>query len=127
MKLKINIDGKQYEADIEVLEDERIEPGGGAPRPARPRLGATPPLPATEATVSPTAADDKFCKSSIVGIVVKVLVSAGQSVQQGELLLVLEAMKMESNVASPVTGIVKSVLVDVGASAKKGQPLVEFE
>lgn len=129
MKLKITIDDKQYEADIEVLDDERVEAGGaGSPRPVRQRAVASTPLAAADAApASPAVGDEKFCKSSIVGIVVKVLVSAGQSVKQGELLLVLEAMKMESNVASPVSGVVKSVQVEVGSSVKKGQVLVEFE
>jgi biotin carboxyl carrier protein len=128
MKLKINIDGKQYEADIEVMEDERIESAGaGSPRPARQRSGAKSQVPAPEEPVGSVAVDEKLCKSSIVGIVVKILVSIGQSVKQGELLLVLEAMKMESNVASPISGVVKSVHVNAGDSVKKGQALVEFE
>ena len=128
MKLKIDIDGKKYEADIEVIEDERNAPAaGGTPRPARPRTGAKSPPPSAETDTGPTAGDDKVCRSSIVGIVVKALVAAGQSVKQGETLLVLEAMKMESNVVSPVSGIVKSVKVAAGDSVKKGQVLVEFE
>lgn len=128
MKLKINIDGKQYEADIEVLEDERIEPAGtGSPRPARQRSGAKAPPAAPEQPVGSVTSDDKLCKSSIVGIVVKILVSTGQSVKRGELLLVLEAMKMESNVASPVSSVVKFIHVAAGDSIKKGQTLVEFE
>lgn len=128
MKLKIDIDGKKYEADIEVIEDERNEPAaGGTPRPARPRTGAKVPPPAAEADMGTTAGDNKVCKSSIVGIVVKALVAAGQNVKQGETLLVLEAMKMESNLVSPISGVVKSVNVAAGDSVKKGQVLVEFE
>ncbi len=128
MKLKIDIDGKKYEADIEVIEDERNDPAnGGSSRPARPRANAKVALPTAEANTGSTASDDKVCKSSIVGIVVKALVSAGQSVKQGETLLVLEAMKMESNVVSPMSGVVKAVNVVAGDSVKKGQVLVEFE
>jgi biotin carboxyl carrier protein len=128
MKLKIDIDGKKYEADIEVIEDERNEPAaGGTPRPARTKTGAKVLSPAAEAESSSRAGDDKVCKSSIVGIVVKVLVVPGQSVKQGETLLVLEAMKMESNVVSPMSGVVKMAKVAVGDSVKKGQVLVEFD
>lgn len=131
MKLQINIDGKQYEAEIEVLEEERRDAlDYGANRPASNRrgggAGAAPPS-QPEAASAPTASDDKVCKSSIVGIVVKVLASVGQSVNAGEPLLVLEAMKMESNVVSPLTGKIKAIPVAVGESVKKGQVLVEFE
>ena len=131
MKLQINIDGKQYEAEIEVLEEERRDAlDYGANRSASNRrgggAGAAPPS-QPEAASAPTASDDKVCKSSIVGIVVKVLASVGQSVNAGEPLLVLEAMKMESNVVSPQTGKIKAIPVAVGESVKKGQVLVEFE
>jgi methylmalonyl-CoA carboxyltransferase small subunit len=128
MKLKINIDGKQYEAEIEVLEEERAESVGGAtPRPAPKRSPAasSPQLPDNLSGTS--GADGNVCKSSIVGIVVKLVASAGQTVALGETLLVLEAMKMESNVVSPASGVVKSIVVAVGDSVKKGQVLVEFE
>jgi len=133
MKLQITIDGKQYEADIEVLEEERSELAGGrAPSRPPPARASAPPPPLVQAapkaaTATPTASGDKVCKSSIVGIVFKVLATPGKLVEVGETLLVLEAMKMESNVASPVAGKVKAILVAPGDSVKKGQVLVEFE
>jgi methylmalonyl-CoA carboxyltransferase small subunit len=133
MKLQINIDGKQYEADIEVLEEERSESAGASAKPATTRAvsnSAPPPAAATPkaaAAPSPTASGDKVCKSSIVGIVVKVIATIGQTVKVGETLVVLEAMKMESNVVSPVAGTVKAIFVAPGESVKKGQVLVEFE
>lgn len=128
MKLQINIDGKQYEAEIEVLEEERREPADyAAARTASRKAGGAAPAPVADAPVGSTASDDKVCKSSIVGIVVKVLVSVGQSVNVGDPLLVLEAMKMESNVISPLSGRIKAIPASTGESVKKGQVLVEFE
>lgn len=129
MKLQINIDGKQYEADIEVLEEERREPVdyAAARAPGGKRAGGAAAPSAAEAPAASTVSDEKACKSSIVGIVVKVLVSVGQTVKVGEPLLVLEAMKMESNVVSPISGQIKAILVAVGESVKKGQVLVAFE
>jgi methylmalonyl-CoA carboxyltransferase small subunit len=131
MKLQINIDGKQYEAEIEVLEEERSEPGGGSNRPA-PRVESQRSVAAPTKAHAPkahhsTASSDKVCKSSIAGIVFKILVTVGQKVEVSEKLLVLEAMKMESNVNSPVAGTIKAILVAPGESVKKGQVLVEFE
>jgi methylmalonyl-CoA carboxyltransferase small subunit len=132
MKLQINIDGRQYEAEIDVLEDERQDSSGQpVARAAAKRSTSTgasvPPPAAAPASPGSGLSDDKVCKSSIVGIVVSVLVSAGQEVKAGDALLVLEAMKMESNVVSPVSGKVKAVHVAQGESVKKDQVLVEFE
>ncbi len=128
MKLKINIDGKQYEADIEVLEDEHVEGGGpSAQRAAPKRTAPAVPTAQLDASAANTASSDKACRSSIVGIVVNVIVVPGQQVALGDKLLILEAMKMESNVVSNVAGVVKAVLVARGDSVKKGQVLVEFE
>jgi methylmalonyl-CoA carboxyltransferase small subunit len=133
MKLQITIDGKKYEADIEVLEEERTEALGTSMRPP-PRVeghrsahaAAVPPAHKAKVHTS-TASDDKVCKSSIAGIVFKVLVAVGQTVSAGETVIVLEAMKMESNVNSPVAGVIKTILVAPGDSVKKGQVLLEFE
>jgi methylmalonyl-CoA carboxyltransferase small subunit len=130
MKLQINIDGKQYEADIEVLEEERGERAGASvrqpPRVESNRTSAAQPR-AEAAAPRSTASSDKVCKSSIAGIVFKVLVTVGQTVNVSDKLLILEAMKMESNVNSPIAGKVKAILVAPGDSVKKGQVLVEFE
>ncbi|MGC4067744.1 MAG: biotin/lipoyl-binding protein [Polyangiaceae bacterium] len=134
MKLQINIDGKQYEADIEVLEDERPESGASTGRPmprpignSAPPPAAAAPKPAAPPAPASSASGNKVCKSTIVGIVVKVLVQPGQAVNSGDTLVVLEAMKMESNVSSPVSGKVKAIFVNAGDSVKKGQVMVEFE
>ncbi len=127
MKLRINIDGKQYEADIEVLEDERAATKRAGPtRSTRQRASIKGPRSLPEMAANAQQGDEKLCTSPILGIVVKILVSAGQSVTKGDPLLVLEAMKMESNVKAPSSGVVKSILVAAGDNVKKGQALVEF-
>lgn len=126
MKLRINIDGKQYEADIEVIEEERIDSGATARSP-RAKAGPKSPAAAPQETESETLeTSGNVCKSSIVGIVVKVLVSEGQKVKKGEPVLVLEAMKMESNVVAPLDATVTKIHVAQGDSVKKGQVLLEF-
>ncbi len=127
MKLRINIDGKQYEADIEVIEEERVEPVAAARAPRPKTAGGTGPSAALATPEVPSGdSGANACKSSIVGIVVKVLVKEGQSVKKGEAVLVLEAMKMESNVVAPCDGTVGKIHVAPGDSVKKGQVLVEF-
>jgi methylmalonyl-CoA carboxyltransferase small subunit len=71
--------------------------------------------------------EDKVCRSPVSGIVVRVAAQAGQSLQVGDILLVLEAMKMETNITAPVAGKVKAVKVAPGESVQSGQIVVEFE
>ncbi|MFZ1132712.1 MAG: biotin/lipoyl-containing protein [Terriglobales bacterium] len=129
MKLQIGIDGKTYEVEIEVLEDD------AAPR--MPNYGPYPVVPATlqsaptaapqPETVAETAADDKLCRSPVAGVVIKVNVEPGQTMRADELMIVLEAMKMETNVTASRPGKVKSVRVAQGDSVKANQVVVEFE
>jgi methylmalonyl-CoA carboxyltransferase small subunit len=73
------------------------------------------------------AADENVCRSPIAGVVMKVNVQPGQQLQADDLLLVLEAMKMETNVTAPFAGKVKSVKVEPGDAVQVNQVLVEFE
>jgi methylmalonyl-CoA carboxyltransferase 1.3S subunit len=121
LKLQITIDGKAYAVDVEVLEDdENFEPASNATRPASP---------AAHPQIHGGAwdAEAKVCRSPLMGLVIKINVKPGQTVLAGELLIVLEAMKMETNVTAPRAGTVKSVHVAPGDSAKVNQILVELE
>lgn len=62
--------------------------------------------------------------SPMPGLVVNVLVEAGQAVQEGQTVVVLEAMKMENDLPSPITGTIKEVLVSKGQTVDQGQRLI---
>jgi methylmalonyl-CoA carboxyltransferase small subunit len=66
------------------------------------------------------------CRSPIGGTVVRVLAQAGQAIQPGDVLLVLEAMKMETNITAPVAAQVARVNAKVGDPVQSGQVVVEF-
>ncbi len=127
MKLKITIENKVYEVDVEASEPEPapLPPVGYMMQPAAVRVPAAPAAKpsADEGPVN----EDKVCRSPINGIVVKVVAQAGQAIQPGDTLLVLEAMKMETNITSPVSGKVAKLRVEQGASVNAGQILVDFE
>jgi acetyl/propionyl-CoA carboxylase alpha subunit len=72
-----------------------------------------------------TAAND--LKAPMPGLVLKVEVEAGQSIQKGDPLIVLEAMKMENVLKSPADATIKSVEVEVGQAVEKNQVLIAFE
>ena len=69
----------------------------------------------------------KVCRSPVAGVVIKVNSQAGQDLKPNDLMMVLEAMKMETNVTAPVAGKVKSIKVSAGDAVKMNQVLVEFE
>lgn len=130
MKLQIGIDGKQYEVEVEVLEDDSV--AGGYLPPHGPATTvqpvSLPPPPATPVPIADANVDEtKVCRSPVAGLVVKLNVKAGQELQVNDLLIVLEAMKMETNITAPVAGKVKKVNVAQGDAVKVSQVLVEFE
>jgi methylmalonyl-CoA carboxyltransferase small subunit len=127
VKLKITINEKTYEVDVEAVEPESAAapPRGYPVEPAQVRVAATPPAPAP--IDGGPVNEDKVCRSPVSGIVVRVAVQPGQTLQVGDVLLVLEAMKMETNITAPVAGKVQSIKAAAGESVQKGQVVVEFE
>jgi biotin carboxyl carrier protein len=131
LKLTIGIGAKTYEVEVEIPEDDSapkphyIPAQGTAAKtaaPAAPAAGA-PKASAPEGSVN----ESKVCRSPIAGMVTRVDVKPGQQIKANDLLLVLEAMKMETTVPSPVAGTVKTVKVAQGDGVKLNQVLVEFE
>jgi len=138
MKLKVTVHGVAYEVEVEVLD-----PGEGFPAasplpavsagPARtapsapaPQAPAAPSAAAPAAT-APAAGPGGSVTSPIAGTVVEIPCRAGDSVREGQILLVVEAMKMNTSIAAPTPGKVKAIPVAVGDNVREGQVLVEFE
>jgi biotin carboxyl carrier protein len=63
-------------------------------------------------------------RAEIAGTVWKIEAAVGQAVTEGEVLIILESMKMEIPVESPRAGVVAAILVGEGAAVKEGQPLL---
>ena len=66
-------------------------------------------------------------KAPMPGLILEINVAVGQEVQEGDNLLILEAMKMENSFDSPRAGVIKSIAVTKGQAVDKGQLLIEFE
>lgn len=133
MKLKITVDGKTFEVDVEVAESEQplygvggYTPMSAARVPAPVPVAPTPTSGSGEASAAPVN-EEKVCRSPISGIVVRITAQPGQQIQVGDGILVLEAMKMETDITAPVAGKVKKINVNVGDGVQGGQVLVEFE
>ena len=65
--------------------------------------------------------------AAMQGVVAEIRVKAGQAVEQGEVLLVLEAMKMQVNVTAPLTRRIKEVFIEKGGKVDSGDLLLTFE
>lgn len=130
MKLNITIDNKKYEVEVEVA-DHAAPIAAAAPRldtslriPAAPVNGsAAAPKPVDAAPVD----EAKVCRSPVSGLVVRINSQVGQKIQAGDTLLVLEAMKMETNITAPVAGKIAKINVAQGDAVQGGAVLVEFE
>jgi biotin carboxyl carrier protein len=125
---KVHINGKSYEVAIEEL--------GDTPRHASSRqVAATPapagPAPSTAATPPATSggqqrADNDRVTAPMPGTILRVAVATGDSVKNGDTLIILEAMKMENEILAPRDGLIKQINVAQGASVNAGDPLLSI-
>lgn len=129
-RLLVTVNGKRYEVEVEVVSDDEA---GAAPAPARPPsrtmdsyvTPAGPPPPPPRPREAP--GDGKVLTSPINGVVLEIPVQAGQTVRENDVLFVVEAMKMKTNVSSPQSGRVREIRVKVGDRIEAEQPLLVFE
>lgn len=132
MKLKLTIDGKVYEVEVEATETSApqpsyIPPPGRAGHTNSTTAGtASTSNPSTTPTASTVLDEAKVCRSPISGVVVRVVAQVGQEIQVNDVLLVLEAMKMETEISSPIRGRIARIAAQAGDSIKAGQVVVEF-
>ncbi|MEM9185085.1 MAG: biotin/lipoyl-containing protein [Planctomycetota bacterium] len=135
MKLRLTIDGKEYEVDVEVL-DEGLAATGPA-QPVAPAASSASAASAARPAAAPAAKkpagsggavdEAKALRSPISGVVVRVEASVGQAVKQNDVLLVVEAMKMETVITSQIDGKVAAINAGPGDAVQVKQVLVEFE
>lgn len=129
MKYKVTLNNRVYEVEVEegsaMLVDEYALAAPAAPAPVAPAVVAAAPAaaPAPAAAAAPLAAGEAV-KSPMPGNILKINVAQGQSVKEGDTLIVLEAMKMENDVVAPRDGTVAQIVVTNGAVVETGSPLV---
>lgn len=128
MKYKVTLNNKTYEVEVEqgraMILDE-YEAYAPAPAPA---AAPTPAAAPAAAPVTPAApqnvAAGEVVKSPMPGNILKIPVSLGQKVEEGQVLVLLEAMKMENEIVAPKAGTVVQILTSKGAVVETNTPLV---
>lgn len=126
MKYKVTLNKRVYEVEVEegsaMLIDEYELAAPAAP--AAPVAAA--PVAAAAPAAAPAAglAAGEVVKSPMPGNILKINAVQGQAVKEGDVLVVLEAMKMENDVVAPRDGTVAQVVVAKGAVVETGSPLV---
>ena len=133
MKYKVTLNKRVYEVEVEkgeaMLLDEYdavapvpvAAPVAAAPAAAAPVAAAAPaPAPAAPAAV----AAGEVVKSPMPGNILKIQVSQGQQVKEGDVLIILEAMKMENEIVATKSGSVAQIVVTKGQVVETGAPLV---
>lgn len=127
MKYKITLNNRVYEVVVEkgqaILADEYEAMAPAAPAPAAPAAAPAAAAAPAPAAAAPLAAGETIT-APLPGTVVAVKVTAGQAVKSGDVLAVIEAMKMENEVLAPRDGAVAQVVASQGAAVKTGDPLV---
>lgn len=127
-KFLIKVNGNQYEVEVEEIKDN------SAPVQVQttPEVRAAVSAPAAAPVSKPAAKDNTVpagastIKAPMPGTILKVNVNVGDSVKKGQVLLILEAMKMENEIVAAADGKISSVNVAKGASVNAGDVLVSM-
>ena len=112
---KVKVNGKVYEVELESVSEK----AGNIAAPAQP--SAAPAAPQTAPVASGAGQEQK---APMAGTILDVKVSVGQQVKAGDVLFILEAMKLENEVVAETSGVVKSIAVSKGTAVQNGQVLV---
>ena len=126
-KYKITLEGRTYEVEVEhgkamvTAEYEAFVPAAAPAPTAAPAPVADTPAPAAAPVVTGSG---EVISAPMPGTVLQIKVTNGQAVKKGDVLVVLEAMKMENEITSPCDGTVTQVAATLGATVDTGAPLV---
>ena len=129
---QVKVNGVSYQVEVEETAGgfapaPQAAPAAPAPVPAAaPAAPAPAAVPAAAPVAAPVAGGEKI-NSPMPGTILDVRVSAGQTVKKGQVLCILEAMKMENEIISPRDGTVAQVVANKGASVNAGDPLMVLQ
>ena len=124
MKYIVTLNNKKYEVEVNESNAVLTSVYDAAPAmPAAPVMPAAPAAAPQAAAPAQASASGEKVVSPMPGTILKINVSQGQAVKAGDVLLVLEAMKMENDIVAPADGVVKQLLVSKGSTVDTDQIL----
>ena len=136
-KLRISVDGKQYDVEVEILEDDdnNVLPSYYNQNNPNTMINSAPvaqaqyvaPAPRQKAAAPKVATDGNGLNSPINCVVLEIPAKVGQVVAENEVVIVLEAMKMKTNIASPVAGEIATIEISLGDRVDAGQVLLTYK
>ncbi|QDU56831.1 biotin/lipoyl-containing protein [Aeoliella mucimassa] len=124
-KLRITIGDKSYDVSVEVLSDDNPNPMS-MPRPGIAPSAPIAPPPTAAASKPTSAAAPGVIISPMAGMVKLIQVREGDAVEQGQVLILLDAMKVENRITAPAAGKVNKILVKEGDNVSEGHVLLEM-
>ncbi|HOP73800.1 MAG TPA: biotin/lipoyl-binding protein [Bacillota bacterium] len=125
---KVTVNGRVYEVTVEEGSGATAPAAVAPAAPAAPVADAAPAAaPAAPKPVGTVEAGDVVVNAPLAGVILYVKVKPGESVKYGQVLLTLEALKMENEIVAPQDGVVKEILVDTGTNVNVGDALVTLK
>ncbi|MCL1975913.1 MAG: biotin/lipoyl-binding protein [Firmicutes bacterium] len=141
-KYNVTVNGEFFSVEVEEVGDFAVSapvfaptsipapvaaPKVSVPAPAPAPAPASTPVPApAPAPTTPVATGGNTVASPLPGTVLRVNVAVGQAVKAGDVLLVLEAMKMENDITAPGAGVVSAIHVNSGSTVQTGDALISL-
>jgi len=123
----VRIDGKDYRVEVEGIEGEEYESTTLESEHIEKRRGVITQKKETPGKPETITAEEKVIYAPMPAKVIKVNCKSGQRVKRGDLLMVIEAMKMENEILSHIDGVIKEVSVVEGMNVSHDDKLVVFE
>ena len=128
-KFIINVNGNSYEVEVEEVSNSGVTERPAAPKTVSPapQPSAPAPQPKTEKKEIAVSQGQEVVEAPMPGTILSVNVKEGDTVKSGDILLILEAMKMENEILAPRDGVVASIATSASALVNTGDKLVVLD
>lgn len=126
-KYNINVNGKMYQVEVEEVGSTAVSNAAPAPQSVPVSAPAAKPAPASAAPAPAPSSSGPVAgamSAPMPGTILDVKVSVGQSVKAGDILLILEAMKMENEIVAPSDGKIIQIHTSKGSAVSTGDALI---
>lgn len=127
MLYKVTLNNRVYEVEVEageaMLVDEYEAIAPAAPAPAAPAVSAPAATPAAAPAAPAAAVDGHTINAPMPGNILKIVAEAGKAIEEGDTIMILEALKMENEIVADKSGTIGQILVSKGQSVETGAAL----